>query len=149
MTITRWDPFRDLISLRDRMNKLFEDSISRSQMVDQDFSEGAWRPLVDIYETAEKIVLIADLPGISQDDIELKIENSNLTIRGERQMDKEIQKEDYHRIERAFGSFTRTFALPQSIDPDKIIAEHKDGILEVILPKKEETKPKKIKIELK
>lgn len=149
MAITRWDPFRDLISLRDRMNKLFEDSISRSHAFDQDFSAGAWRPTVDIYETPDKIILKADLPGISLDDIELKIENNTLTIRGERRMDKETKQEDYHRIERAYGSFSRSFTLPNTVDVDKVKAEHKNGILEVILPKKEETKPKKIKIEVK
>ena len=149
MAITRWDPFKDLMSLRDKMNKLFEDSISRSQTIDHDFPAGAWRPTVDIYETADKMILVADLPGINQEDIELKIENNILTIRGERQMDKEIKREDYHRIERAFGSFSRSFTLPATIHVEKIKAEHNNGILQVILPKKEETKAKKIKIELK
>jgi HSP20 family protein len=149
MAITRWDPFKDLISLRDKMNKLFEDSMSRSQAIDHDFSAGAWRPSVDIYETADRMVLVADLPGINQDAIELKIENNILTIRGEREMDKEIKREDFHRIERAYGSFSRNFTLPASIDVEKIKAEHNNGILQVILPKKEETQAKKIKIELK
>lgn len=149
MAITRWDPFKDLISLREKMNKLFEDSMSRSQADDQDFSVGAWKPSVDIYETADKMVLVADLPGIKQEDIELKVENNLLTIRGERKMDKEIKQEDFHRIERAYGSFSRSFTLPATIDIDKIKAEHRNGILQVILPKKEETKAKKIKIDLK
>ncbi len=149
MAITRWDPFKDLISLREKMNRLFEDSMLRSHADDQDFSVGAWKPAVDIYETADKMVLVADLPGINQDDIELKIENNLLTIRGEREMDKEITQEDFHRIERAYGPFSRSFTLPATIDIEKIKAEHRNGILQVILPKKEETKAKKIKIDLK
>ncbi len=149
MAITRWDPFRDLISLRDRMNKLFEDSISRSQVPDQDLSTGEWRPNVDIYEAPDKIVLKADLPGVIQGDIELKIENNTLMIRGERHMDKETKQENYHRIERAYGAFSRSFTLPDTIDVDKVKAEQKNGILEVVLPKREETKPKKIEIEVK
>ncbi len=149
MAITRWDPFRDLISLQERMNKLFEDSLARSGTFEEGFSAGAWSPSADIYETQEKIVIRLDLPGLSQDEIELRIEDNTLVIRGERALDKETKREDYHRVERAYGAFSRSFTLPNTVDTDTIKASHKNGVLEIVLPKKEETKPKKIKIELK
>ncbi len=149
MAITRWDPFRDLISLQERMNKLFEESLSRSGTFEEGLSAGAWSPSADIYETQDKIVIKLDLPGLSQEEIELKIEDNTLVIRGERALDKETKREDYHRIERAYGAFSRSFTLPNTVDTDTIKASHRNGVLEIILPKKEETKPKKIKIELK
>ncbi|MEW5807367.1 MAG: Hsp20/alpha crystallin family protein [Acidobacteriota bacterium] len=149
MAITRWDPFRDLLALQERMNKLFEDSLSRSRAMEEGLSAGAWSPSVDIYEIADRIVLKVDLPGMKQDEIELKVENYMLTIKGERQLEKETKREDYLRIERAYGAFSRSFTLPNTVDVDRIMAEHKNGVLEVVIPKKEETKSKKIKVEIK
>lgn len=148
MAITRWDPFRDLLSLQERMNKLFEDSLSRSRAVEEGLSAGAWSPSVDIYETTDKIILKADLPGMRQDEVELKVENNTLIIKGERQVEKETKREDYLRIERSYGAFSRSFQLPNAVDVDRITAEHKNGVLEIVLPKKEETRPKKIKVEI-
>ncbi len=149
MTLTRWDPFRDLMTLQERMNRLFEDSMARSKTTDQEMAMGAWTPSVDIFETPEKVVLRADLPGIAEKDIELRIESSTLTLRGERRFLKETKEEDYHRIERSYGSFSRSFSLPGTVDQESIQAVHKDGVLEVILPKKEETRPKLIKVDVK
>jgi len=148
MALTRWDPFRDLVSLQERMNRLFEDSLARSNTADQEMAMGAWTPAVDIYETASEVVLKADLPGVEQKDIDLRIENSTLTLRGERKFMKEATEEDYHRIERSYGVFSRSFQLPGSIDQTKIKASHKEGVLEVHLPKKEDTRPKQIKVEV-
>ncbi len=149
MTLTRWDPFRDLVSLQERMNRLFEDSLARSNTTDQEMAMGAWTPAVDIYETPEEIVLKADLPGVDQKDIDLRIENSTLTVRGERRFMKEAKEEDYHRIERSYGVFSRSFQLPGSVDQTRILANHKSGVLEVHLPKREDTRPKQIKVDVK
>ncbi|HEY3176291.1 MAG TPA: Hsp20/alpha crystallin family protein [Candidatus Polarisedimenticolia bacterium] len=149
MTLTRWDPFRDLVNLQERMNRLFEDSMSRSKTTDQEMPMGAWTPPVDIFETPELVILRADLPGIDQKDIDVRIENSSLTLRGERRFLKEAKDEDYHRIERSYGTFSRSFQLPGSIDQTKIQAIHKDGVLEVHLPKREDTRPKQIKVDVK
>jgi len=148
MALTRWDPFRDLVGLQERMNRLFEDSLARSKTTDQEMAMGAWTPAVDIYETPEEVVLKADLPGVDQKDIDLRIENSTLTLRGERKFVKETSEEDYHRIERSYGVFSRSFQLPGSIDQSGIKANHKEGVLEVHLPKKEDTRPKQIKVEV-
>ena len=149
MAITRWDPFRDLIALQERMNKLFEDSLSKSSAFEEGLAAGAWTPSADIYETPEKIVIKVDLPGMTQEEIELKVEDNTLTVKGERILEKDTKKEDYHRIERSYGAFSRSFTLPNSVDVDNIKAQHKNGILEIVLPKKEETRPKKIKIDVK
>ncbi|MFQ5700877.1 MAG: Hsp20/alpha crystallin family protein [Acidobacteriota bacterium] len=148
MALTRWDPFRDLVTLQERMNRLFEDSMARSNTTDQEMAMGAWTPSVDIFETPEKVVLRADLPGIPEEDIDLRIENNRLTLRGDRKFLKETKEEDYHRIERSYGTFSRSFQLPGAIDQEKISAIHKDGVLEVSLPKREETRPKLIKVKL-
>ena len=149
MALTRWDPFRDLVTLQERMNRLFEDSLSRSKTTDQEMAMGAWTPAVDIFETAETIVLKADLPGIDEKDIDVRIENNVLVLRGERKFLKEAKEEDYHRIERSYGVFSRTFQLPGTIDQNKIQAIHQDGVLEVRLPKREDSKPRQVKIDIK
>jgi len=138
-----------MTTLQERMNKLFEDSLTRSRATDQEFPMGSWTPAVDVYETDEKVVLKADLPGIDQKDIDLRIEDGTLIIRGERKFDKEKSQEDFHRIERAYGSFHRTFRLPGSVDQAAVQATHKDGVLEVVLTKKAETRPRQIKVEVK
>jgi HSP20 family protein len=109
---------------------------------------GAWTPSVDIYETDDKVVLKADLPGIEQKDIDLRIEDDMLVLRGERKFEKEEDKEDFHRIERTYGAFQRTFRLPGTVDQSKIEAKHKDGVLEVTLHKREDTKPRQIRVEV-
>jgi HSP20 family protein len=149
MALTRWDPFRDLVNLQERMNRLFEDSMARSKTTDEEMAMGAWTPSVDIFETPEIVVLKADLPGIEQKDIDVRIENNTLTLRGERKFLKETTEEDYHRIERSYGTFSRSFQLPGTIDQEGIKATHKDGVLEVVLPKREESRPTMIKVDVK
>jgi len=145
MNIIRWDPFRDLTTLRERMNRLFEEAYT-SRGEEKDLVSSKWNPSVDIYEKENAIVLKAELPGIDENDIELKIEDSTLTLKGDRKFEKETKEENYHRIERSYGSFYRSFTLPRNIDQDKIKAESENGILKVTLPKKAELKPKKVKI---
>jgi HSP20 family protein len=148
MAIVRWEPFRDLVSLQDRMNRLFDQSfrgISRGAD-EEDWALGAWAPAVDIYEKDGNIVLKAELPGIDPKDVDVRVENNILTLRGERKLDEEVKKDNYHRVERSYGNFTRSFTLPNVVDTEKIKAEFKDGVLRMTLPKKEEAKPKQISI---
>jgi HSP20 family protein len=146
MTVVGWGPFRDLMTLQERMNRLFDDSLRGARSADEAMSTTSWSPAVDIYETEDAIVLKAELPEVDQKDIDIQIENNTLTIRGERKFDNSTKKESYHRIERAYGMFNRTFSLPNLIDQEKIKAEYKEGVLKVELPKRAETKPKQIKV---
>lgn len=145
MAIIRFDPFRDLVTLREKMNRLFEDAAT-SRGEEKDLISSSWSPSVDIYEDEHQLVLMAEVPGISEKDVEVKIEDSLLSIRGERKMEKETKEENYHRIERAYGTFLRSFTLPNYIDQDKIRAEHENGVLKITMPKKAELKPRKIRI---
>lgn len=145
MAIIRWDPYRDLITVREKMNHLFEEAvISRGE--EKDLVSSSWTPTVDIFETENELVLSAEVPGINEKDIEIKIEDNTLTLRGERKFEKETKEENYHRIERAYGSFFRSFSLPLYINQDNIKAEHLNGVLKIIMPKKPELKPRKVKI---
>ncbi len=146
MAIIRWDPFRDLVTLRDRMNRLFEDAVSTARSEEKDMISSSWAPAVDIYEDEKNLVLTAEIPGINEKDVDIKIENNTLSIHGERKLEKETQEENYHRIERAYGSFYRSFTLPNHIDQDKIQAEHENGVLRIIMPKKPELQPRKVKV---
>lgn len=148
MALAKWDPMKDLINLQERMNRLFEDSLLRSQTGGEDLMLGAWSPAVDIYEEPDKIVLRADLPGVQADQIRLKVENNTLTMSGERPSEKNIEKENYHRVERQYGTFVRSFSLPGSVDSDTIRAEHRDGVLEITLLKLEGSRLKDIKIQV-
>ncbi len=145
MAIIRWDPFRDLVTMRERMNKLFEDLVT-SKGEEKDIVASSWAPAVDIFETDNELVLSAEVPGVDENDIEIHIEDSTLTIKGERKFEHETKEENYHRIERSYGSFFRSFSLPSYVDPDKIEAEHENGILKIRMPKKAELKPRKVKI---
>lgn len=147
MAVVKWDPFRDLLSIQDRMNRLFEQTLSRSRP-EEGIAASTWTPSVDIYETPETIVLKAELPGLSREDIEIQIRDNTLTLKGERRFAKDVQQENYLRIERAYGAFQRSFTLPATIQQDKIRAVFRDGVLELTLPKAEEAKPKKIAIEV-
>lgn len=145
MAIIRWDPFRDIVTLREKMNRLFEDAFT-ARGDERDMISSTWTPSVDIYETANEIVLNAEVPGIDEKDIDIKIENNTLTLQGERKFEKETKEENYHRIERSYGSFYRSFTIPNNVDQDKIEAEHESGVLRVVMPKKPESKPKTIKV---
>lgn len=146
MTLTRWDPFRDLVALQDRMNRLFDESVRNVRTGDEALSSAIWSPAVDIYETANEVVVKAELPEVNQNDIDIQVENNTLTLRGERKFDKETKQENFHRIERAYGVFSRSFTLPSTVDQERIKADYKDGILRISLPKREASKPKQIKV---
>ncbi len=146
MAIIRWDPFRDIITLREKMNRLFEDAvISRGE--DKDMISSTWTPTVDIYENENSLVLTAEVPGVDENNIEIKIEDNTLTLKGERNFEKETSEENYHRIERSYGSFYRSFSIPRNIDQEKIKAEHDNGVLRITMPKKHELKPKTVKVQ--
>ena len=148
MALIRWnDPFRELAALQDRMNRVFEGTLSRARNEEELFT-GTWAPPVDIYETKDKITLKAELPGFDEKQITLRFEDGVLTLEGERKFEKETGDENYHRVERSYGKFVRTFSLPTTVDYEKIAASFENGILTVSLPKKEETKPKQIRIQV-
>src|ERR687889_1639067 len=145
MSITRYDPFRDLKSLQDEVNRLFSANFSRS-FGEEGFTRGAWAPSVDIFENKDEIVLEAELPGMNREDFELTIENNVLTLRGERRFEKKDEADNYHRVERAYGAFTRSFTLPQTVSPENATAEYKNGVLRVALRKREEVKARRIEV---
>lgn len=148
MAIVRWVPFRELSTVQERVNKLFDDMIRSSDRSDEGFGVSAWAAAVDIYETDKEIVLKAELPEMQEKDIAIKIEDNNLILSGERRMEKEVKEENYHRIERSYGNSHRSFTLPHAVDRENIKASYKDGVLKVVLPKKEEAKPRQIKIDV-
>ena len=144
MTITRFDPFRELAAIQDRVNRAFGDA----RRFDDDLTvRGSWTPSVDIYETGNHtLVLKAELPDVAREDIDLRVENNTLTIQGSKKMDKEVKEQQYHRIERVYGNFTRTFTLPPTVDAGKIGAEFKNGVLTVTLPLRDDAKPRQIQV---
>ena len=145
MSITRYDPFRDLRNLQQEVNRLFSSSFTRS-FGDEGFARGAWAPNVDIYENKDQIVLEAELPGMAREDFEVTIENNVLTLRGERRFEKKEESENYHRVERSYGGFSRSFTLPQSVSTENVTADYQNGVLRVALQKREEVKTKRIEI---
>ncbi len=147
MAIVRWDPYRELAAMQDRLNQFFDDT-HRSD--DDVMSRGDWMPAVDIFQTDQhEVVLKAEVPGLKREDIDLKVENNTLTIKGERRQEKSVAKEHYHRVERCYGAFSRSFSLPNAIDSEKVRAEYRDGVLTVTLPLREEAKPRQIKVDVK
>ena len=146
MSMVRFDPFRDLAVLQDRMNRLFNEAHNPRQSDDL-MSRGTWTPPVDIYEVDGALVIKAELPDMRREDIDVSVENNTLTMRGERKLDNEIKQENFHRIERAYGSFVRSFSLPHTVDAAKIGAEYKNGVLTVKLPVREDAKPRTISID--
>ncbi len=146
MAVIRWDPFRDLNTLQDRMNRLFEEA-NRGWKADEPSSTTSWSPAVDIYETDADIIVKAEVPGMDQKHIDLSLENNVLTLKGNRQFDKEAKDENYHRIERAYGGFSRSFSIPAVVDEAMIRADYNEGVLTIVLPKTQKAKPKQIKIE--
>ena len=146
MAMVRFDPFRDLAVLQDRMNRLFNEAYT-PRTSDDLMNRGTWTPAVDIYEVDGALVLKAELPDMRREDIDVSVENNTLTIRGERKLDNEIKQENFHRIERAYGGFVRSFSLPNTVDATKIGAEYKNGVLTVKLPVREEAKARTIQIE--
>ena len=147
MAIVRWEPFRHLLASQKEefFNRLFNETFP-AVIGEQEPTTRTWAPPVDIYETDNSLVLKADLPGIDPKNVDIRVENGVLYLKGERKFEKEEKKENYHRIERSYGAFTRSFALPNSIDADHVTAEYKSGQLILTMPKREEAKPKAVKI---
>ena len=148
MAIVRWEPFRDLQAVQDRLNRVFDDAFRGVPRGGDDewALGGSWAPSVDIFEHEGNLVLKAELPGVDPKDVDVRVENNVLTLRGERKFETEVKKEKYHRVERAYGTFSRSFTLPNVVDTEKIKAEYKDGVLQVTLPQREEAKPKQIQV---
>jgi HSP20 family protein len=145
MAIMRFQPFvDDFQALQDRINRILADT-ALSRFSGEE-TMGSWAPLCDIYEIGDDIVVKAELPGVDQNDIDVQVENNVLTLRGERKREKEVKGDNVFRSERFYGSFSRSFTLPVSVDTGRIKAEFKDGVLHVTLPKVEEAKPRKIKV---
>jgi HSP20 family protein len=141
--VTRWDAHHGLSGLQEQVNRLFESSFpGRSD----NSALTTWAPAVDIYETENELVVKADLPDVSEKDLDVRIENNTLTIRGERKFEKKVEEENYLRVERTYGSFSRSFSLPNTVNSEAIKADYKNGVLTVELPKRAESKPKQIKV---
>src|SRR5262249_27413308 len=145
MSIVRYDPFRDLRTLQEEVNRLFTGNLARN-FEDEGIARGAWSPSVDIYENKDHIVLEAELPGMSREDFDLSVENNVITLRGERHFEKKEDSDNYHRVERAYGSFLRSFTLPSTVTTDGAVADYRNGVLRVTLPKREETKARRIEV---
>lgn len=143
-TISRLDPFRGLNSLQDQVNRLFDETFSRGRSAESEM--GTWAPAVDIYETEQELVLKADLPEVNQQEIDIRIENNTLTIRGERKFHNEVGQDNYLRVERAYGPFSRSFSLPNTLNAEAIKADYQNGVLSIRMPKREESRPKQIRI---
>jgi HSP20 family protein len=145
MAIVRWDPFRELNAVQERVNRLFSDVYRSAD--DDVMRRGLWAPPVDIYDSGKhELVIKAELPDMKRDEIEITVENNTLTLRGEKKMDSEIKEEHCHRIERTYGAFSRTFSLPTTVDTTKVSADYKNGVLTIKLPVREEAKPKQIQV---
>jgi len=143
--LTRWEPFRELSSLQDRINRAFRESYREGRR-DESLTTSSFAPAVDVYEDEHKVTLKIEVPGVDEKDINVNLENNTLTVHGERKIEKEEKEENYRRVEREYGSFTRTFTLPTTVDSEKVSATYDKGVLKVTLPKKAEAKPKQIKV---
>src|SRR5271155_4773361 len=143
--LSRWDPSREFVTLQNRMNRLFRDSYSPEGR-DESLTTTAFAPPVDVYEDEHGVTLKIEVPGIDEKDIDVRIENNTLTVHGERKFEKEEKEENYRRVERQYGSFTRSFTLPTTVDPEQVQANYDKGVLKVTLAKKAEAKPKQIKV---
>ena len=146
MELIKWNPIGDAFGLRNRMNHLFDEFFSPVSRGDRDLSMWNWDPVVDIYDNDDRIVIKAELPGIEKKDIAVDVKDRVLTLKGERSSDNEVKEEKYYCRERTFGKFERSFTLPTDIDPEKIDANYKDGVLKIEIPKPEEQKPKQITV---
>lgn len=143
-TISRWDPFRNLTSLQDQVNRLFEDTVTRGRAGESEMA--TWSPAVDIYDMEQELVVKADLPDLNEKELDIRVEGNSLTIRGERKFPAGLTQENCLRIERNYGPFTRSFSLPSIINAEAIAADYHNGVLTVRMPKREEARPKQIKV---
>jgi HSP20 family protein len=144
-SITRFEPFRGVSTLQDQINRLFNQSFDRST---EEGSLTPWAPAVDIFETEHELVVKADLPDVKPEDLDIRVENNILTIRGERKFEKKVTEDKYLRVERTYGSFSRSFSLSSTVNTEAINADYKDGVLTLSIPKREEAKPKQIKVQV-
>ncbi len=142
--LTRFQPFREVATLQDRVNRLFRESYNAGN--DESLTTSTFAPAVDVYEDEHKVTLKIEVPGIDEKDIDVRVENNTLTVHGERKIEKEEKEENYRRVERNYGSFTRTFTLPTAVDTENVSANYDKGVLKINLPKKAEAKPKQIKV---
>lgn len=142
-TIARWEPFRGVSTLQDQINRLFNEGFERTK---EESSLSAWAPAVDIYETEHELVVKADLPDVDPKELDIRVENNLLTIRGERKFEKKVSEENYLRVERSYGSFARSFTLANTVNSEAIKADYQNGVLTLTIPKREEAKPKQIKV---
>src|SRR6201993_2483940 len=145
--ITRWDPFREFVTIQDRMNRLFRDSFGPEGR-EEALTTTAFAPAVDVYEDEHNVTLKIEVPGIEEKDIDVRIENNTLTVHGERKFEKDEKEENYRRVERQYGSFTRTFTLPNTVETENVSANYDKGVLKIKLAKKAEAKPKQIKVNI-
>lgn len=145
MKPTKWDPFKELFSVQERINLFFDESMSRTDIHGEDAGIKHWFPLVDIYETEDHIILTAELPGIDKNDIKVEIKEDVLILKGERKFEKDVEEENYHRMERSYGNFQRVFTIPCM--KNEVKAKYHNGVLEVVLLKNKDPKPKHIKVE--
>ena len=143
MAITRWDPFREVVALQNRMNSLFGDMNNETE---SPLTTASFVPAVDVYEDDKKVVLKLEVPGIEEKDLDVSVENNTLTVKGERKFEKEEKEENFHRIERRYGSFYRAFTLPSTVDTEHVEASYNAGVLKLELEKKPEAQPKQIKV---
>ena len=149
-TLARWDPWREFETLQERINRIFDTSLLRRYMGEEEGLEtGSWVPAIDVIDNRDHYLVRADLPGVSKDDIEVDVSDGTLTIKGEKKRETKEEGDNYIRVERTYGTFVRSFTLPDDVDSDKIKASYENGVLELVIPKKEEAKPKKIKVEVK
>lgn len=147
-TLTRWEPINDISNLSQRMDRMFEELMGRGlrRLAEDDRVRGSWSPAVNILEKKDAIVITADLPGLKAEDVDVTVDNGVLTIRGERRLEEASEGETYHRVERVYGVFERTFTLPNSVDVSRIDAKFRNGEMVVTLPKREESKPRAVKV---
>jgi HSP20 family protein len=143
--LTRWQPFREFSTLQDRINRAFRESYS-GEGRDESLTSSSFAPAVDVYEDEHQVTLKIEVPGIDEKDIDVRVENNTLTVHGERKIEQEEKEENYRRVERQYGSFTRTFTLPQTVDTENVAATYDKGVLKIALPKKAEAKRKQIKV---
>jgi HSP20 family protein len=146
-SITHWNPFTEMAGLRKEMDQVFGEFFGQTPFA-MAATEAMWGPLVDVHETKDSFLLMAELPGVKQGDIQVSVEGDTLTLKGERKRETEVKEDQYHRIERSYGRFERSILLPSVVDPGRVKAAYRDGVLEIQLPKKEEAKPKEIKVEV-
>jgi len=146
MAMTRWEPFREMARMQDELNRLFDDRLGRRRGGPEEELGVGFLPPVDVYEDNEGLVLTTELAGVDPKDVDVRVEEGVLTVKGERKLERADKKENYLRVERSYGTFTRSFTLPSTVDPEKVKAEFKNGLLRIAIPKREESKPRSIKV---